>query len=426
MAEEKNPPANESAIEAESTFTPKPKSGGGIGGKMLVLGVVLFVCFIFAVLFGGTAYAYTSNKDVPVFSDALEIGENLILTDDQTAQVVQDDMKDFVFSYLLTMAESEDDGILNVTATPEEVEAYIQDKTDTESLRYEGNVGFEVEDVMTTDLAVDGIYNPGNFSLSLDGAIESDEATIDIAGELMIIDDKTFLKFDELPTAILGIPELDQAKGIWLESSATDTGDLAGTAASGYVPGAAAATGSEIDADSLKDIADFIDSDEIGNNITRLDDEVIEGVRTNCFELYLDQDGLEALLQKAAELSGTEYTDEELEATVGMYEYVSLVMCSGRKDGQIYRVEVDISLISDTDPTTLYYVELKMWDHNNVEDSLEEPTDTLPLEEVLMPLLLGALGGTEVADVDTTVPTSVEDIETVEDWENFDWDSFDL
>jgi len=383
--------------------------------KMIILGCVVVLFFVIAVLVAGTVYAFTSNKSVPVFSSLVETTENLVSTDSQTAEVVQQDIKDTVFSLILDMRKGQTDrSMVQVSATEEEISSFIKNEQEFNSVRFEGTV--ESTSTSTTTVDFNGFFTPDGIQANFDGSYAMGDSNVVFGGEFRDVDGKGYFKVDELPTELLGIPEINALKGQWIVISTEDLADPTSLGSLGFNPTAMVASEPMTKAD-LSNIAEFIDSKEMADNIQRVDDEVIGGVRTNCFEMDMNANDLTTLVMKQAEISGEQLNREEVVESYQNYEQVLLTACSGREDKNLYKVNVAVTMNNSESGKTTTTVEIKLWDHNSVSDAIETPSSAMPISTVLqqlMPLFSGAPGPAG------TVPTgSLND----NDWESYVPDS---
>ena len=362
-----------------------------------------------------TVYAFTSNKSVPVFSSLVETTENLVSTDSQTAEVVQQDIKDTVFSLILDMRKGQTDrSMVQVSATEEEISSFIKNEQEFNSVRFEGTV--ESTSTSTTTVDFNGFFTPDGIQANFDGSYAMGDSNVVFGGEFRDVDGKGYFKVDELPTELLGIPEINALKGQWIVISTEDLADPTSLGSLGFNPTAMVASEPMTKAD-LSNIAEFIDSKEMADNIQRVDDEVIGGVRTNCFEMDMNANDLTTLVMKQAEISGEQLNREEVVESYQNYEQVLLTACSGREDKNLYKVNVAVTMNNSESGKTTTTVEIKLWDHNSVSDAIETPSSAMPISTVLqqlMPLFSGAPGPAG------TVPTgSLND----NDWESYVPDS---
>ncbi|MBN1332010.1 hypothetical protein JW978_03945 [Candidatus Dojkabacteria bacterium] len=377
-----------SAVPAEMPKS-SMKKGAGSGMKMLILGCVLVGGCLVALLLGGTAYAFFSNKNVPVFSGVVETVENTVATEGMTDEAIQDDVNDFVFSMLADMA-TEDSGY-----TKAEAEALIKDKFEADNFRYDATLTADMGDNGSVDLNVAGFTRMANEKSQIDadvtGTYTVQGADMDFAGEMRYTDDVAYLYLSELPASLaqgLGM-DATTLTGQWLSmdgSSSADTVSSLGLDQSVT----SLVGGTDMTAADLTKLQEFIYSDEMADVLVRTDDEVIEGVRTNCFRMTLDKSGMEGLATKGAEIWEQEVSDSEL-ASIGEGGTLTLDVCSGRRDSHIYKVNATF----DFDDGTSLSLNLQLWDYDKVEDAVEVPSDAVSLEEYFTQLYLQSSGMTQ-------------------------------
>ncbi len=353
--------------------------------KFLVLGCVLVFCCLVSVLLVGMVVAFFSNKNIPVFSDAVETAENIAVSDKKQAELVQEDIRDTVFSFLPVSGE---DGLttsyINATYTKSDLESMISEKEEFDSVRYNLAMSVDMEEKGKFEVNAKGASKKegdgSNMNAIIDGKFTMEGATLDGAGEIRTVEGKSYLKLDKFPA--LGLMDFSQLRGIWLQTEATEAQGLAG----GLLPVPSSEDSATMTKEDLKKIEEVIMSDEVNKNIKRLDDEVIEGVRTQCFRLDMDRNDLKDLIVRANDVFDGEDLDiEALEQDLQSVEYVKIDMCSGRGDGHLYRLGLDMKVMDNNEPMVVK-MDLKMWDYDKVNDKIEAPSNPQKLEDVLMQL----------------------------------------
>ena len=389
--------------------------------KIVVLGIVLVVCLVVGVLVAGSAYAFTSNKNVPVFSSLVETTENLVLTDTQTAEIIQQDIKDSVFSLILDMKKGEtEDSSIKIEATEEEISSFIEETHEFDSARFEGKL--VSTSTSTTTVNFDGFFNSNGLDMNYDGAFEMDGSDLVIGGELKYTEDKGYFKVDQFPTELLGIPELDALKGQWIVITGEDLSNPASLGSLG-LSGSASVTSDPITKEDLDNLAEFIDSKEVSDNIQRTEDIVIDGVRVNCFEMDLDKNDLIDLSLRSSEIAGQEATREDVAGAYENYEQVLISSCSGRTDGYVYKMGLEVKMQDSENGVTTTTLELNFSDYNNVSDAIEVPAKTIPLstvmEQVLGPLFSSGLTGDATVPTNDTILADPNSLPTDINWEDY-------
>ena len=278
------------------------------------------------------------------------------------------------------------------------------------------------------DLNMDGYSSQANdatqLQMNMSGTYSVQGVDMDFAGEMRYKDDTAYMKVTELPDALsqgLGV-DASMLKDKWLSMDATSSTDtVSSLGLDGGLTQSVVSSDTSLTADDLKKLNEFIYSDAMANAVERVDDEVIEGVRTNCFTLTLNQTTAEELAKAYAEIWEMEADQSELGALLGEDEEVLLTVCSGRQDGQIYKVDMSVTYADGTSATA----EIKMWDYNKVSDAVEVPEDAVSFEDFYTQLLSGMYGG-----ADSTLPTDTSSDEFDQLLEQYtdssgevDWDS---
>jgi cytoskeletal protein RodZ len=395
--------------------------------KLIVLLLVFFFCLLLSLFVAGVVFAFTSNKNVPVFSSVVEGLENVVASDDMVAEKVQNDMTDSIFSMLLPLASDKaaTSSVVNLDVSEEDIKSFIDDEITYDSSKYSVNTMISVTSAGSAEeLGSAAMFLNGNFnikmsgevsqkvgeekmSMDIDASYEASGTVLSAKGELRTIGEDSYFKVESLPT--LGLVDLSALTNQWISMKAEDLGALSSTA-----------TTSEeikITKEDLQDLNDLIHSDEIKNSINKLDDEVIEGVRTYCFEMVFDQQNLGALLLKANGVlgeNGETLSAEELGESLKNIDSLIVTVCSGRRDKLIYKMNLDVVLSDESSVGGTIKVESKMWDYNKTVE-VEEPSNAITLEqayEALMPLLGGLSGA------GSTVP---ED-SSLDEWEGYEFE----
>ncbi len=381
---------NNVAVEATSNMEEKqtPKKASGKSRKVIIAGCVLVSCCVLTAVFSTVAYAMFSQKDVPVLSDVVEMGENIAVSDEKQAEMVQEDMVNSVFSVLLPATKSEDtNAFFKANFTEEELKSMITEDKTFDSVRYDINLDMSMEDSGQFTVKMQGFVKKTeqdmyDFSSDFDGAFTASGMKLTAKGDIRSIGDKLFIRATELPAMAETYSELQDK---WIMINMEDVDDLTGTPADDTEE-------EEITREDLEDIKELLESKEVGQTIKRIDGENIEGIRTNCFEIDLDKDSLEDILFKADEIfnddAETPLTEEDLQdLSFKDLEYLKVVMCSGRKDKRLYKLTLDMKVGGD-DPMTLG-LDGKFWDYDKVNDKIEEPSDYMTEDELMQELMGG-------------------------------------
>lgn len=391
--------------------------------KLIVLGCVLAVCLVCGVLTAGTAYAFTSNKSIPLFSSLVESVEETALTDDQTADVVQTDAKDLVFSTILAIKKSGSaSDMIVIEASEDEIKEYIDEEQDFDSVRFDMNLAND-SDSSSVDVGLVGFVNDNGIDADLDMTMSGEGYEMNGDGEFRVVGDKAYLKIATLPDELAVAYGIDSIVGEWIEFSEDDLSDplfsqsLSGISdeiliddATGLDSGAALT----ITKDDLDKIEEFIDSDAVGDSIERIDDEDIEGVRTNCFEIDFNKENVAAMSKEAARISGNDIGDEDVDDMSGEMDNTLLKVCSGRRDGHIYKAVITSGDESETK------IELKLWDYDKVDDKVDVPEGAISFLDVYQELVSTLYGGTTL-NTESTPDYDDYDWDSVDDLENYDW-----
>lgn len=379
---------SESAMQQDGQVAgqTKPPKGSGGGVKLLLIGCVVLIFCLLTFLVAGTAFAYTSNKNVPVFSDVVETVEKVAVSDSTEDEMIQDDINDVLFSALLPSLVG-DTTVIESDLSKEDLQSYIKDPYEAGSYRFDLGVMVDMGDSGSLDMGLVG-YNvvddndKTQMSSDFEGTYNTTGLQVNFSGELRSTDNTLYAKVDEAPSDLIDSLGVDGSTvlGQWLKFDASSTTDLVGTTG---LTDAAVVEESTLTRADLDKIQEFIYSDEMANTLERVDDEVIEGVRTRCFKMSAGPEDLVALMKKGAELSGTETDENELAESVEGLDGMEMYVCSGRKDGKIYKLEATISDTSGAE----YKVIGKMWDYDVDFDPVEIPSDTLSLDELYNQLL---------------------------------------
>lgn len=390
------------------------KKGLGGGPKLAIVGCVLLGACLVALLLGGTAFAFFSNNNIPVFSDVVETVENTVASESMTDEAIQDNINDFVFSMLASSATE------NGGYTKEEAEALVNNTFEADNFRFDAMVGADMGDSGSLDVSAVGftkmVDEKNQMDVDLSGTYTVQGADMDFAGELRYKDDTAYLMISELPDVLGQSLGMDAASltDQWLSMDGSSTTDTFSSL--GLDQGlTSSVSGTDMTSDDLTKLQDLIYSDEMAAIIERVDDEVIEGVRTNCFTMTLDATGMQNLAMKGAELWGEDVSDSSI-ASLGQGGTITLTVCSGRQDGNVYKVEA----MMDYDDGTSLSLDLKLWDYDKVDDEVETPSDAVSFEDYLTQLVLQQYGVTQ--DQQDELNTLLEEYDT-SDYENIDWDS---
>ncbi len=387
----------------EPNVSPVPVSTPKKGmNKMLLLPVVAIV-LLMCVCVGTLVIGFFSNKNIPVVSDVVEKIERLALSDEAEAKIVQEDMVNTMMNvvYNVALDDSESTGLVGFTKA--EVEDMIAEELYMESAKYEANVKADVSGVVV-NIDASGVINseesnPG-MSMILDGSLSTQGVTLDLAAEMRSVDEQAYLQVTKLPA----IPELAQLgldakslQGQWFSMPLESTEGLVANTASQTLPGD---TDDPMTVEDLKKIKNFLESDTVNKTITRINDEVHDGVRTNCFRMTLDSENIEAVLNQAAEdFGGEKISASELAQLQAVFKEIQLEICKGRRDGQIYRIDLSASMYDQAGEKMDLSFSLKMSEFGK-DHNVEKPSNAVPFEQFLMQGSSGAdpFSGTQETD----------------------------
>jgi len=231
---------------------------------MLLVGI-LFICSV--VTFSAfTLYAYTSNNNVPVFSDIVEkLEQNYITKESMQGEFIEaiEMMKD-----------------PNSLAHTTNFSADIQVKVNAE---YEGiNLGI----VSSSNIRVDNRSKSAEMVIPL---------KIDVGGLRFGLDmtilsftelesSETFFKLSNLPSVIVSsMPELEALEDQWIHQTVS-SGEI------GY------SNNGVMNTEMIEALSTFIRSDNFKNSLIRKPDRVFESVRTRCISMQLGNTPLENFL----------------------------------------------------------------------------------------------------------------------------------
>ncbi|MBD3280164.1 hypothetical protein GF389_01405 [Candidatus Dojkabacteria bacterium] len=399
------------------TATKTSKKGLGARPKLLIVGCVLVFGCLVALILGGTVFAFFSNKNVPVFSDVVETVENTVASESMIDEAIQDDVNDFVFSVLADMATDETE------YTKEEAEALVSNKFEADNFRYDVSMEADMGDEGSLDASVVGLTNQkdemSQVGMDLSGTYSAQGADMDFAGEMRFTDETVYLYVSELPDALaqgLGM-DASTLTEQWLSMDSTSTTDtVSSLGVDGGLTQDLTASGSGMTAEDLEKLQELIYSDAMADMVERVDDEVVEGVRTNCFTLTVNQDTLTELVRAYAEIYEEKVDASELGGMMSEGDELLLTACSGRQDGHIYKVVMDW----DFEDGTSLSLDAKLWDYGKVEDDVEVPGDAVSLEDYITNLYMQQLGYTQ--EQQDELNQLLEQYESG-DTEDYDWDS---
>ena len=374
--------------EATKSTPEKAKKSGGAGKKAIIAGCVLIACCVITLVAAGVIYAFTSNKDIPVISDIVEKTENIAVSEDKQKEMVQEDMVNTVFSTLIPLTEDKDGkSMIKADFTKEDLESMITEKKDVKSVRYDVTLNTTTEKAGSLKISIKGFQKQADDmsydgDANFDGTFSMSGIQMSAKGEVRYMGDSVYVKITELPAMAEMYSDL---KDQWIKADMTDMDSMvAGDMETSDEP--------EITKEDLQNIKTFLMSEEVKETITRLDDEVINGVRTNCFQIDLNSDNLTAIIQKAEDVFDVSDEDKMSESDLEdlkNLDYLKIVLCSGRKDKMLYKASLDMKMTYEDDGPVTVSLDMNLWDYNKVNDNVEEPKDAKTLDEIMQGLYGG-------------------------------------
>ncbi len=365
-----------------------PKKGGK-GLKFFVIGCVVLGCCVIGGLVAGVVYAMKSNRNIPLISDVADAVENVAVSEDKQAEMVQEDMVNTVFSALLPVVEDkENNAFFKANFTKKELESMISKKKELNSVRYEINFDYSAEKSGSFVLNASGFTKKRDDTykydgqMSFDGKFKVSGMELSAEGEMKQINDAYYVKLSKLPAMAEAYGEL---KDKWIK---LDTKELTGLAEQND----ANMQNKELTKEDLEKIKTLIESEEVKKTIERVDSEVIKGVRTNCFKMDLNKDNFSAILNKANDIFDTKQEKVYAEDLKEL-EYLKVVMCSDKKNQNLYKLtlETKITLDDGNNETMLLKLDMKLWDYDKVNDKVEEPKDAVNFEELMQKMMSGSM-----------------------------------
>lgn len=381
-------PMNEPVIE-------KPRK------KSFVLIIVLVFFFLFLAGAGGIfAYAFFSNKNIPVISDLVEKVENAAISDDKFAEMVQDQLSTAIFSTIKkTSSVTAADSIVEIDASEEFLNNYAESTTnELFSYRFDSLMDINVQssyedypDAINIQIGLDGALISKDDTLSLEtnilGEYNESETSLTFDSDLKVLEEIFYFKVNELPD--FGI-DLTEFLNEWYFIDISENEELI----EGLKEGQGVTTEEEVSEEDLERVNQLIMGETIKANIVRLPDMVLEdeekfgestGTRTNCFELDLDGDDMVDLMKEIQVIWEIESEDEitaedeiEIKET---FKKISVGACVGRKDYQVYKYMFNVEFSPEgTDMKLSGWSE--MWDHNK-DITISKPSDAVNFEDAI-------------------------------------------
>jgi len=305
--------------------------------KLVLLGCVLFSCIICFAVFALTFAAYTSNQNIPVFSDVVEKLERTVVTDKQIGEIVTGEV-----AKQLDTLKGKDISELEYD-TPYKSFAY--------DLKLDAVIQLPTEDDMELHLTGNGIYNARNSSpiMSLNLLSEFKTTGLSLTPTLNFRsfgekeDLVAYLQLGQIPTTV--IPTAKQINDKWIEFDMSKILDEIGVDSYEELLKSTTAQSSKLKDSDIDKLKQIVQDEELVNSFKRLPDEIIDGVRNTCVSINFDDASLKRYVtninkidnQKSSTLSTSDVQINTLE----------MVSCAGRQDKLIYKVTFKLDIESD-------------------------------------------------------------------------------
>lgn len=290
--------------------------------KKMVLGITAVIILLLVILGGGLVFAYASNTDVPVFSALEEKVERVVVSDKSAGQMLTKELA----ADLDTLGTQNSTSIFGTGSvnTSSKISGSIATGTSA-------NLDFTI----TGNGRVDQNSSHSNVSQSFAANISTNGVSLDPKLELRTFSQKDqtypvmYFKLSGLPPLKISSIDLAALDGKWIKA---DLGAL--TSAMSTKPVTTDKT-SVLTPEQITKLKNLIQSDTVINNFKRMDDRVIGNVRTNCFQVTLDDAALKDLVNQYSENTNGTSTITDLNSHTVIYS------CLGRKDKLPYVIKID-------------------------------------------------------------------------------------
>ncbi len=359
-----------------NTEMPKKKKGGK--GKFIACGCLLLILLILLALAAGLLVASQSNSNIPVLSDVVEQIEHIAKPDKVVAQEVTNN----IANDLLSMKTAQANGAPSPVTFPEMFKYSF-------NMNASGTPAGGTKE--TADLTGSGAADikKGDVKLSMNlGATATVQGTtLSPTLDLRVFGNTTsplvYFRANNIPTTLLGsFPDINNK---WVKFDVKKTMDslnaLGGSAT--VTPKTTTDTSAEIDK-----LAQFIKSDVIVNNFKRTPDQVLNGVRANCFAINMGPTQVQDLYTELKTLYPEQYTTMSADTSL---KTLDLTGCVGRKDNLPYKLAIDTTSNTKEAGDTVLHMEMNFKDYN-VPVTIDEPAPDMTFEELMQSLLQSYMG----------------------------------
>jgi len=316
---------------------------------VLVIGI-LFICSV--VTFSAfTLYAYTSNNNVPVFSDIVERLENVFVNKETFNNLLVQDFETYLTNPTMDIPYS---GMSADVSFGGDLESQGMEI----SMGGTGTITYDVENMdvsMDTDFDMDVAGIQLSMGMDLKAFIDTDKMEL-------------FMRLRDMPSIFaMTVPQLDQVFDKWIYYGITfeEYGSILGDGGISIENGQIS-----IDPELKEQFIQFATSEELLDSITRLPDRVVGNIRTYCIGMDFGEKQFERLMEMYEEM-GIEIG--ELEPGLSM----NLEYCAGRRDGLPYYV----STTNRSDGMETQYV-FDNFTYSSDPVEIEKPEEYVDLEDL--------------------------------------------
>lgn len=324
--------------------------------KILIILISIVIVSIIAALI----FAYTSNRNIPVFSDIVEQVERVSVSDEQLASIVTDRVSQK----------------LNSVSTEDAV-------TNSQSNNYKFDMNINGSVVDKTELKTEFKLN-GNGSHSLINNQSSSELnlTTEINNKYLAIYPHINIKSisQDQTTNYVRVSNLDQFNSTpmgsllnqWIDFS---TNDIATASRSNDTQNVL-----NFNEEKKQNLINFLKSSTLQDSISRAPDRTINEIRLNCIKLTLDKDKFISFALQFAEIIEANYNSGQLN-NIQDFDGI-LETCFGRRDNMLYKVILDIDFV---DNVSIKYIVNATVDIHNFSENIKitRPDDSKNIMELL-------------------------------------------
>ncbi len=312
---------------------------------LVLFTIVALICIVVSVFAGLTYAASQSNTDVPVFSSIVETVEKATISDKDYAKMVT------------AQLAGEIDKMKNTTNPLQNFPALF---------KYTFNVKAEDNTSKTYNYSGSGAVDAKDDKVGFSLTVADSADTFD----LVVLGTKTAPMLYFKTNKIGDFVGSTSANNKWVSF------DVAKALKDFNVT-----TTSTTDPAEVEKTKKLIQSDAIINNFKRLPDQVFNGVRTNCFEINLDN---AAIKQLEKDSTGTSTGDDSL-------RNIKFGGCFGRKDMLPYKINVDTTIQAESIPLKTVNVEVLFKDYNQPV-IITAPKADMTLEELFQSIFSSQSG----------------------------------